>query len=81
MDCGMLVSSVLHCQSLLRFMAVESVMLSNHLMFCRPLLFLPSLFLSIRRFALGQVSAELYADGRVLSLSSSLFSGHQPHNF
>ena len=36
-------------QSLLRFMAIESVMLSNHLIFCHSLL-LPSIFLSIRVF-------------------------------
>ena len=35
-------------QSLLRFMFTESVMLSNHLIFCHPLLLLPSIFLSIR---------------------------------
>ena len=35
---------------LLRFMSMELVMLSNHLIFCRPLL-LPSVFLSIRVFA------------------------------
>ena len=34
-------------QSLLRFMSIELVMLSNHLMLCRPLL-LPSVFPSIR---------------------------------
>ena len=37
--------------SLLRFMSMELVMLSNHLIFCRPLLLLPSVFLSIRVFA------------------------------
>ena len=34
--------------SLLKLMAIESVMLSNHLIFCHPLLFLPSFFPSIR---------------------------------
>ena len=34
-------------QSLLKFMSIESVMLSNHLIICRPLL-LPSIFPSIR---------------------------------
>ena len=38
-------------RSLLRFMSIESVMLSNHLIFCRPLLLLPSIFLSIRVFS------------------------------
>ena len=35
----------------LRFMSIESVMLSNHLIFCHPLLLLPSVFLSIRVFS------------------------------
>ena len=35
-------------QSLLKLMSIESVMLSNHLILCRPLLFLLSLFPSIR---------------------------------
>ena len=36
--------------SLLKFMSIESLMLSNHLTLCRPLLLLPSIFLSIRVF-------------------------------
>ena len=35
-------------QSLLKFRSTESVMLSNHLILCRPLLLLPSVFPSIR---------------------------------
>ena len=38
-------------QSLLRFMSIESVMPSNHLIFCCPLLLLPSIFPSIRVFS------------------------------
>ena len=37
--------------SLLKFMSIESVMLSNHLMLCHPLLLLPSIFLSIKVFS------------------------------
>ena len=37
--------------SLLKFMSSESVMLSNHLILCRPLLLLPSIFPSIRVFS------------------------------
>ena len=37
-------------QSLLKFMSIESVMLSNHLILCRPLLW-PSIFFSIRAFS------------------------------
>ena len=38
-------------QSLLKLMSIESVMPSNHLIFCCPLLFLPSIFPSIRVFS------------------------------
>ena len=38
-------------QSLLRFMSIESVMPSNHLILCHPLLLLPSIFPSIRVFS------------------------------
>ena len=37
--------------SLLRFMSIESVMLSNHLILCHPLLLLPSTFSRIRVFS------------------------------
>ena len=37
-------------RSLLKLMSVESVMPSNHLILCRPLLLLPSIFPSIRVF-------------------------------
>ena len=37
--------------SLLKLMSVESVMQSNHLILCRPLLLPPSIFLSIRVFS------------------------------
>ena len=38
-------------QSLLELMSIESVMPSNHLILCHPLLFLPSIFPSIRLFS------------------------------
>ena len=38
-------------QSLLRFVFIESVMLSNHLILCHPLLLPPSIFLSIKVFS------------------------------
>ena len=38
-------------RSLLKFMSIELVMLSNHLILCHPLLFLPSVFPSIRVFS------------------------------
>ena len=39
------------CQSLLTLMSIESVMPSNHLIFCHSLLLLPSVFPSIRVFS------------------------------
>ena len=42
--------SIINSQSLLKLMSIESVMPSNHLILCHPLL-LPSIFLSIRVFS------------------------------
>ena len=43
--------SITNFQSLLKLMSIESVMPSNHLILCRPLLLLPSIFPSIRVFS------------------------------
>ena len=43
--------SITNSWSLLKLMPIESVMPSNHLILCHPLLFLPSVFLSIRVFS------------------------------
>ena len=43
--------SITYSQSLLKLMSIESVMPSNHLILCRPLLLLPSIFPSIRVFS------------------------------
>ena len=52
MDFNTPASSVLHyLQSSLRFMSIELVILSNHLILCHPLLLLPSIFPSIRVFS------------------------------
>ena len=40
--------SITNAQSLLKLISIKSVMPSNHLILCRPLLLLPSIFLSIR---------------------------------
>ena len=40
-----------HTRSLLRFMSIELLMPSNHLILCHPLLLLPSIFPSIRVFS------------------------------
>ena len=43
--------SITNSQSLLKLTSIESVMPSNHLTLCRPLLLLPSMFPSIRVFS------------------------------
>ena len=43
--------SITNSQSLLKLMSIESVMPSNHLIFCHPLLLLPLIFPSIRVFS------------------------------
>ena len=42
---------ITNSQSLLKFMSIESMMPSNHLILCRPLLLLPSIFPSVRVFS------------------------------
>ena len=44
--------SITNSQSLLKFMSIKSVMPSNNLILCHPLLFLPSIFPSIRVFSI-----------------------------
>ena len=43
--------SITNCWSLLKLMSIESMMPSNHLILCHPLLLLPSIFPSIRVFS------------------------------
>ena len=52
-------------QRLLRLMSIESVMPSNHLILCRPLLLLPSIFPSIRVFPMSPLFrlAQTYSHG------------------
>ena len=42
---------ITNSQTLLKLMSIESVMPSNHLILCRPLLLLPSIFPSMRVFS------------------------------
>ena len=49
MDCS--ISAFFVSQSLFKFKCIESMMSSNHLTFCCPLLLLPSIFPSIRVFS------------------------------
>ena len=52
MDCSTLASlSVNNSRSLLKLMSIELVMPSNHLVLCRPLFLLPSIFPSIKVFS------------------------------
>ena len=50
---------ITNSQSSLKLMSIESVMPSNHLILCRPLLLLPSIFPSIRVSSLHQVAKVL----------------------
>ena len=43
--------SIINSQNLPKLMSIESVMLSNHVILCCPLLLLPSIFLSINIFS------------------------------
>ena len=45
-------------QSLLKFMSIESMMLSNHLILCCPLLLLPSIFPIIRVFSVHYITIQ-----------------------
>ena len=63
---------------LLRLMSIESVMLSNHLILCHPLLLLPSIFPSIRVFSNESVLCIRWPKYRSFSFSispSSEYSG------
>ena len=63
--------SITNCQSPPTPMSIESVMPSSHLILCRPLLLLPSIFPSIRVFSMSQ----LFASGgqrTVVSASTSV---------
>ena len=56
-DCNLLhhSTSITNSWSLLKLTSIESVMPSNHLILCRPLLLPPSVFPSIRVFSNGSV--------------------------
>ena len=59
--------------SLLKLMSIESVMPSNHLIFCHPLLLLPSIFPSIRVFSKKSARVTWTIASK---LFSNLFSGN-----
>ena len=69
-------------QSLLRLMSIVSTMLSKHLIFCCPLLLLPSFFLhslmQSRLFASGGEVSELHLrHNPILNLSACLLPGRR----
>ena len=64
--------SITNSQSLLKLMSLESLMSSNHLILCRPLLLLPSVFPSIRVFLMSQFFASGWAKYWSFSLTSAL---------
>ena len=63
--------SITHSRSLLKLMSIESVMPSNHLILCRPLLLPPSIFPSIRVFSNESVLCIRWPKYRSFSISPS----------
>ena len=59
---------IINSKSLLKLMPIESVMPSKHLVLCRPLLLLPSIFPSIRVFSMSQSFA---SGGQSIEASAS----------
>ena len=58
--------------SLLKLISIESVITSNHLILCHPLLLLPSIFPSIRVFTNGSVLLIMWPKNWSFSFSISL---------
>ena len=66
-----------YTQSLLTFMPIESVMPSNHLILCHPLLLLPSIFPSIRVFSNESALRIKWPKNWSFSFSISPYNEHQ----
>ena len=78
MDCSTSGFPVTNSCSLLKVMSIESVMPSNHLILCHPLLLLPSIFPSIRVFSSESVLCIRWPKNWTFSFSispSSEYSG------
>ena len=60
-------------QSLLKLMSIESVMPSNHLILCHPILLLPSIFPSIKAFSNESALRIKVAKGLELQLQHPSF--------
>ena len=68
--------SIANSQSLFRLMSIQSVMTSNHLILCHPLLLLPSIFPSIRVFSKEAVLCIRWPKYQSFSFSISLSNGY-----
>ena len=77
MDCSAPGFPVLrNLQSLFKLMSTELVMPSNHLILCRPLLFLSSIFSSIRVFSKGLALCIKWPENYSFNLSISPSNEH-----
>ena len=65
--------SITNSESLLKFRSIESVMPSNHLILCYPLLLLPSIFPALRSFPVSQFFSSCCQ--RIWASASKEFSG------
>ena len=63
--------SITNSQSLLRLISIELVMPSSHLILCRPLLLLPSVFPSIRKDDAFQMSQLFTSGGQSIGVSAT----------
>ena len=68
--------SITHYQSLLKLTSIESMLPSNHLLLCRPLLLLPSIFPSIRIFSNESVLCIRWPNCWSFSFNISPFNEH-----
>ena len=68
--------SITNSRSLLKLMSIESVVPSNHLILCCPLLLLPSIFPSIRVFSKESVLHIRWPKYWSFSFNISLFNEH-----
>ena len=68
--------SITNSQGLLKLMSIESVMPSNHLILCHPLLLLPSIFPSIRVFSNESALRIRWPKYWTLSFNMSLSNEH-----
>ena len=66
--------SITNSRTLFKLTSIESVMPSNHLILCRPLLFLPSIFPSIRVFSSESAHHFRWPKYRSFSFSISPFN-------